>query len=410
MGRAKSSEKPRKARQHVRVGFTDMTFTLVVLVLLALGIVMMFSASYAIAINEEKPGYYYALRQVAFGGAGLLLMGVMSFVDYHIWAKKGLALLTYGGAVLLLILVPLIGTDNNTGITRWLKVGPITFQPSELAKFAIVILFAYLIDQNYDKMKKFVPGTLVYFILMGVIVGLLILEPHLSCSLIIVTLGIVLVYVGGAKTWHLGIMALIGAGLLFIGVLVIMNTKGMSYFSTRIETWLHPFDSEDLKGTWQTRQSLIAIGSGGFFGLGLGESRQKYLYLPESENDFVFSIVCEELGLLGAITVILLFVLLVAQGFHIATHSRDRFGMLVAVGFTLQIALQAFLNIAVVSGLVPNTGISLPFFSYGGTALMMQLIQMGIVLNISRSRQTIEDKSKTQPTEPAPVPDYQQGA
>ena len=410
MGRAKKTAKPRAARQHVRVGFTDMTFTLVVLVLLAMGIVMMFSASYAIAINEDKPGYYYALRQVLFGVGGLALMTIMSLIDYHIWAKKGLAVLTYAGSVVLLALVPFIGTDLNTGCTRWIDLGFTTFQPSELAKFSIIILFAYLIDQNYDKMKKFVPGTLVYFLLMGIVVILLMFEPHLSCSLIIVTLGFTLIFVGGSRIWHLGIVAAIGAAALFGIVMYLMNTKGIGYFSTRIETWLHPFDSEDLDGTWQTRQSLIAIGSGGFFGLGLGESRQKYLYLPESENDFVFSIVCEELGLLGAITVILLFVLLVAQGFHIATHSRDRFGMLVAVGFTLQIALQAFINIAVVSGLVPNTGISLPFFSYGGTALMMQLMQMGIVLNISRSRQTIEDKPKPQPTAPAPAPDYQQGA
>ncbi|MBR2088680.1 MAG: FtsW/RodA/SpoVE family cell cycle protein, partial [Oscillospiraceae bacterium] len=208
----------------------------------------------------------------------------------------------------------------------------------------------------------------------------------------------------------LGIMLIIGALLLTAVVFYLINTKGVGYFTTRFETWLHPFDSEDTDGTWQTRQSLIAIGSGGIFGLGLGESRQKYLYLPESENDFVFAIVCEELGLMGAITVILLFVLLVAQGFHIAAHSKDRFGMLVAVGFTLQIALQAFINIAVVSGMVPNTGISLPFFSYGGTALIMQLMQMGIVLNISRTRQIVEDAPKKTQYESAPVPDFRHGA
>ena len=158
----------------------------------------------------------------------------------------------------------------------------------------------------------------------------------------------------------------------------------------RLEPWFHPFESED---AYQTQQSLIAIGSGGAFGLGLGESRQKYLYLPESENDFVFSIICEELGFFGAVMVILLFVLLVAQGFHIATHSKDRFGMLVASGFTMQIGLQAFINIAVVSNLFPNTGISLPFFSYGGTALVMQLVEMGIVLNISRGRYVVSQEA-----------------
>ena len=387
----KSRAKALQEKRRVRVGFTDMTFTLVVLLLLAMGIVMMFSASYAIAMNEDKPGYFYALRQLIFGGIGLVMMTIMSFVDYHVWMKKGVAIAVYLGAVLLLVLVMFIGTDLDTGCKRWINLGFTTFQPSELAKFAVIILFSYLIDQNYEKMNKFIPGTLIYFILLGVIVGLLMLEPHLSCSLIIIMIGVVLIFVGGARVWHLGIMMLVGAVLLTALVLFLINSRGVGYFTTRFETWLHPFDSEDLDGTWQTRQSLIAIGSGGIFGLGLGESRQKYLYLPESENDFVFAIVCEELGLMGAITVILLFVLLAAQGFHIAAHSKDRFGMLVAVGFTLQIALQAFINIAVVSSLVPNTGISLPFFSYGGTALIMQLMQMGIVLNISRSRQVIED-------------------
>ncbi len=409
MGRAtKKARQARQEKKRVRVGFTDMTFTLVVLVLLAMGIVMMFSASYAIAVNENKAGYYYALRQVIFGGIGLIMMVVMSFIDYHVWTKKGLAVVVYAGAVILLILVKFIGTDLNTGCTRWIDLGFTTFQPSELAKFAIVILFAYLIDQNYDKMKRFIPGALIYAILLGVIVGLLMLEPHLSCSLLIVLIGVTQMFVGGTRFGHLLIIGIVGAALLGLVLMYLINTKGVGYFTTRIETWLHPFDSDDVAGTWQSRQSLIAIGSGGIFGLGLGESRQKYLYLPESENDFVFSIVCEELGLLGAITVILLFVLLVAQGFHIAAHSKDRFGMLVAVGFTLQIALQAFINIAVVSGLAPNTGISLPFFSYGGTALIMQLMQMGIVLNISRSRQIVEDvPSRAVQT---PVPDTRQGA
>ena len=410
MGRVKKERAPKQERLKVRVGFADMTFALVVLLLLAMGIVMMFSASYAIAINEEKPGYYYALRQVIFGGIGLGMMILMSFIDYHLFMKKGFAIAVYLGAVILLIAVMFIGTDLHTGCKRWINLGFTTFQPSELAKFAIVILFAYLIDLNYDKMKRFTSGTLVYFLLLGVIVGLLMLEPHLSCSLLIVMIGVVQIFVGGAKWWHIVIVGLIGAALLGLFVLYLVNTKGIGYFTTRIETWRHPFDSEDLDGTWQTRQSLIAIGSGGFFGLGLGESRQKYLYLPESENDFVFSIVCEELGLLGAITVILLFVLLVAQGFHIAAHSKDRFGMLIAVGFTLQIALQAFINIAVVSGLVPNTGISLPFFSYGGTALIMQLMQMGIVLNISRSRRIVEPVKKVVREEVPPLPDPQQEA
>lgn len=385
MKRTKGEKPEKPEKEKVRIGNIDLTFVLVLLILLGLGIVMMFSASYAIAINEEKDGYYYALRQIIFAAVGLIAMFAISMIDYHILAKKGVAFAAYIGSVILLILVPIIGTDQGTGITRWIRLpGGLTFQPSELAKFAIVILFAYLIDLNFDKMKKFTTGTLPYVILVGIIVALLMLQPHLSCSLLILSIAVTLVFVGGARWWHILLVILVGALLMTALVLFLIKYKGIGYFTVRFESWLHPFDSPDPDKTWQTRQSLIAIGSGGLFGLGFGESRQKYLYLPESENDFVFSIVCEELGMLGAVTVILLFGALVAQGFHIATHCKDRFGMLIAIGFTLQIGLQAFLNIAVVANLVPNTGISLPFFSYGGTALVIQLAEMGIVLSISR--------------------------
>ncbi|MDE6776564.1 MAG: putative lipid II flippase FtsW [Oscillospiraceae bacterium] len=367
-----------------------MTFAIVVLILLGLGIVMMFSASYAIAINEGKDGYYYALRQAIFGGIGLIAMVIISFIDYHIYQKFWVAIGSYITSVVLLILVLLIGTDLGSGCKRWIRIpGGQTFQPSEIAKFAVIILFAYLIDMHHDKMKKLTVGTLPFMGLLAIIAGLLLKQPHLSATILICLIGVALIYVGGAKWWHLGIFGLLGV-LAIAGVIAYKVISGeQGYFATRLETWRDPF--ADSRG-FQTQQSLIAIGSGGLFGLGLGESRQKFLYLPESENDFVFSIVCEELGLVGAITVILLFVLLIAQGFHIATHCKDRFGMLIAVGFTLQIGLQAFINIAVVSNVMPNTGISLPFFSYGGTALMMQLAQMGIVLNVSRGRYVVGEE------------------
>ncbi|MBD5143718.1 MAG: putative lipid II flippase FtsW [Oscillospiraceae bacterium] len=374
-----------------------MTFAIVVLILLGLGIVMMFSASYAIAINEGKDGSYYALRQAIFGGVGLVAMVIISFIDYHVYQKFWVAIGAYITSVVLLILVLLIGTDLGSGCKRWIRIpGGQTFQPSEIAKFAVIILFAYLIDMHHDKMKKLTVGTLPFMLLLAIIAGLLLKQPHLSATILICLIGVALIYVGGAKWWHLGIFGLLGV-LAIAGVIAYKVISGeQGYFATRLETWRDPF--ADDRG-FQTQQSLIAIGSGGLFGLGLGESRQKFLYLPESENDFVFSIVCEELGLVGAITVILLFVLLIAQGFHIATHCKDRFGMLIAVGFTLQIGLQAFINIAVVSNVMPNTGISLPFFSYGGTALMMQLAQMGIVLNVSRGRYVVgEEKQKRKST------------
>ena len=374
-------------KEKIRFTGVNMTFAIVVLFLLGIGIVMMFSASYAIAINEDKPGYYYAQRQAIFGVIGLAAMVGASLIDYHVFQRFGVAAAAYLGSVVLLILVKIIGTDLGTGCTRWIRLpGGMTFQPSELAKFAIVISFAYLIDINFDRMKKFRYGTMPFMILLGIIAILLMIEPHLSCTLLIAAMGIILMFIGGSRFKHLALTGGVGLAGIALWVAAKVLTGKQTYFLKRLEPWFHPFESDD---AYQTQQSLIAIGSGGIFGLGMGESRQKYLYLPESENDFVFSIICEELGFVGAVTVILLFVLLVAQGFHIATHSKDRFGMLVACGFTLQIGLQAFINIGVVSNLLPNTGISLPFFSYGGTALMMQLFEMGIVLNISRGRYVV---------------------
>ncbi len=408
---SRSAKNQKKRKAGTRYGGADITFIAVVLILLGIGVLMMFSASYAIAINEKGNGYYYALRQVIFAGVGLVAMFVMSFVDYRILKNGKIALFGYIASVILLILVMFIGTDLGTGCKRWINLGFTTFQPSELAKFAVVILFSYLIDKNYDNMKNAKTGIIPFMILLGIIAALLMLQPHLSCTILICLIGMVLIFIGGVRIWHFVIAAIFAAIAAVAVVIYKTVVDGVGYFATRISTWLHPFESDDLAGTWQTRQSLIAIGSGGPLGLGLGESRQKYLYLPEAENDFVFSVVCEELGLVGAVTIILLFVLLVVQGFHIATNAKDRFGMLIAIGFTLQIGLQAFINMAVVSGLIPNTGISMPFFSYGGTALIMQLMQMGIVLNVSRKRYALsEPERKKAPVQPAPEPEYRLNA
>ena len=254
-------------------------------------------------------------------------------------------------------------------------------------KIGIVIFFAYVIDKKYQNMRSFRRGLLPLLVAMALVAGLLIKEPHLSATVLIVLMCLILIFVGGASLKQLLIIGLAGIGAaLLIGFLM---SDSYAYIGKRIMSWRDPF-ADSLGDTWQTCQSLIAIGSGGLFGLGLGESRQKYLYLPETKNDFVFSIVCEELGFVGAITVLLLFALLVIRGYHIATHARDKFGMLVAIGLTSHIGLQAVFNIAVVSNLIPNTGISLPFFSYGGTALILQLAEMGIVLNISRVRYRVK--------------------
>lgn len=366
-------------------GVMDLTFFLIVMTLLVIGIIMMFSASYAKALNESggTNGTSYATKQIAMAAIGIFCMFFFSFFDYRHFSNPKIAITSYIGCVILLIAVLVNGVTEG-GATRWIVIGPLNFQPSELMKFSIIILFSYLIVQNYKKMHKFTVGILPFGVLLGIVVVLLMLQPHLSCTILICAIGVCLMFVGGVRWKHIFILCLLGVGAL--ALIVYMKTQGedgFTYFQTRFQSWLDPF-SDEKGGTWQTCQSLVAIGSGGLFGLGLGGSRQKFMYLPESQNDFVFSIVCEELGFIGAVTIILLFALLIIRGFYIASKSKDRFGMLITIGITVQIGIQAFLNIAVVSNLIPNTGISLPFFSYGGTALIMQLAEMGIILNVSR--------------------------
>ncbi len=368
-----------------KIGMVDLPFFFIVTILLVMGIIMMFSASYAWAIGEGEKGIYYAQRQMYFGLGGLLAMFLLSKVDYHIFNNIASVAVVYGTGFIMLLLVKFtpLGREYNEA-RRWINLGgPIEFQPSEIMKFAIIITFSYLIVSNQSRIKDFKKGLIPFFVLLVPVLYLLMKQPHLSCTIIIAAISLILIYIGGARFKH--IAAVTVAGILALGGLVLykINHEGVTYFVSRFRSWLKPF-SDTTGVTWQTDQSLIAIGSGGFFGMGLGNSRQKFMYLPESKNDFVFSIVCEELGFVGAVTVILLFAFFVFRGFYIASKAPDRFGMLVCIGITLQVGLQAFLNIAVVSNLVPNTGISLPFFSYGGTSLLMLLGEVGVVMNISR--------------------------
>ena len=268
------------------------------------------------------------------------------------------------------------------GAQRWIRaIGPIPkFQPSEVAKMGVILYFADSISKKKERMQTIRYGILPYAFILGIIAVLMMLEPHLSGTILIVGIGAMMMFVGGIQLYWLVIGAG-GAGMVAYAFM----TGIIKYNSSRIAIWLDPLNPEFMQGKgYQTRQSLLAIGSGGLLGVGLGRSRQKFLYLPEEHNDFIFSIVCEELGLIGATLIMALFALLIIRGYWIALHARDRFGALLAVGVTTQIALQVFLNIAVVSNLIPNTGISLPFFSYGGTALAIQLAEMGVVLSVSR--------------------------
>lgn len=392
-----------------RNGDISLSFFAYVMILLVVGIVMMSSASYAWAYSEHGgDGLYYAKNQAVNALIGFAAMIFFMKMDYHnfkkiripILKKFNIAGLLYIVGAVLLILVLAIGNDEggDMGAKRWLDIAGIGFQPSEVAKFTLIIYFAYSMERDGDKMNRFDTGIMKYVGLLGVYAVLLYMEPHLSGLILTGTIAISLILCGGANRKQfmtLAVIAVVGA------VFLIKWQSGIegSYVATRIKSWQDPF-ADVLNETWQTANSLIAIGSGGLFGLGLGNSRQKYLYLPETKNDFVFPIVCEELGFVGALAIILVFLLLVIEGFSIAARCKDKFGTLIAVGITTQIGIQTVLNLAVVSNLVPNTGISLPFFSYGGTALIMQLAEMGIMLNISQQRYY---------PEPEPVPVQRDG-
>ena len=364
----------------------DMPLLIFILVLLAIGLVMLFSASYANSYYLQGNSYYYISRQAVFAVFGVTAMLLISTFDYHSFHK--LAIVIFGVSLFLLVFLLICRYAHIESIanwegdaTRWLNFGFVSFQPSEIAKFALIVLFAHMISRNLDRMDTFRYGVVPYVAIMGLVAALIFLESHLSATLIILALGAIMMFVGGTKPrWFLIGGVLVAAVLLFVVV-----TKG-GYQMDRIRIWLDPFSSDlDRDLTHQTRQSLYAIGSGGLLGVGLGQSRQKYLYLPAPQNDFIFAIVCEELGFVGALVIIVLFALLIWRGVYVSIHARDKFGMLLGLGITFQVGLQAVLNICVVTNTIPNTGISLPFFSYGGTALLMLLGQMGILLNISRS-------------------------
>lgn len=358
-------------------GPMDLTFLILVLILLTIGLIMLFSASYANAYYLMGNSFHYISRQMAFAVVGVIAMLAASKIDYHFWRRFAIPMMAL--SIVLLLVVFAMPPINHAH--RWIFIGSsFNFQPSEVAKFAVVLLFSHLIDVNYQRMHKFEYGILPFGAILGVLAVLLIAEPHLSGTILIVGLGVIMMIVGGIRLSHLFLAGGAGGTALILLVLVLGKWDRMM---GRIEHWLNPFLDPRGEG-FQTIQSLYAIGSGGLLGSGIGNSRQKYLYLPEPQNDFIFSVVCEELGLIGAAIIIILFALLLWRGFVIALRAKDKFGCLMAVGLTAQVGLQTILNIAVVTNTVPNTGIGLPFFSYGGTALMMLLAQMGIVLSISR--------------------------
>lgn len=373
-------------------GPVDVPFLLLTLLLLGIGVIMVLSASYASAyydLANETGGNatYYFARQLLFAALGVAGMLLASRVPMQIYRR--FSFLVLGIALLLLVAVLIIGSTGGGG-KRWILIGPLSVQPSEIAKIGVILAFATLICRYKNLMGTFKYGVLPFVAVLGIIVALLFLEPHLSASIIIIAIGAIMMFIGGARLfWFVGGLFAVG-GLFFVFITV------KQYSSERISAWLAPFDDPSDTG-YQIVQSLYAIGSGGLFGLGLGQSRQKYLYLPEEHNDFIFSVISEELGFIGAGLILALFALLIVRGYWIAMHSRDRYSFLVCTGITSLLALQVILNVAVCTNLVPCTGISLPFFSYGGSALLMQLGEMGIILSVSRDIPTQKTVKKRRP-------------
>ncbi|OUP23741.1 putative peptidoglycan glycosyltransferase FtsW [Gemmiger sp. An194] len=356
----------------------DLPFLVLVLTLVAFGLVMLYSASYAVALYRRNDAFAYIRPQLLFAAVGLIALYLASRVDYHIYHKLAWPML---GLSLVLLVVVLFMPEYN-GCKRWIVLpGLGTLQPSEIAKFSVILTFSHIISLNHQRMKRFSVGVLPFAAILGVLAVLMLLEPHLSGTLLLFGIGAVLMFVGGTGMRWFALAG--GLGVAAIAGAVILLPDLVPYAADRLSSWIDPF-SDPLGDGHQTIQSLYAIGSGGATGLGLGNSRQKYLYVPEPQNDFIFSILCEEMGFIGACLVILLFVLLLLRGAVIALRAPDKFGALLTVSFVVQVVMQAVLNMAVVTNTIPNTGISLPFFSSGGTSLMMLLGEMGIVLSVSR--------------------------
>lgn len=358
-------------------GGLDLPFLFLVLILLACGVIMVLSASYARAYYSSETGnnaLYYFARQLIFALVGVVMMLMVSKIPMEFFRRHSFTFLAI--SILALAAVPIIGVSAN-GAKRWISLGFTTFQPSEIVKVAIVLHFANMICAFGSRMRTVKYGIIPFAGILLVIIALLALEPHFSAAIIILAIAAGMLFLGGVRLyWFIavGSVAVLGLGLLM---------TFFPYAITRISTWLDPFS--DMTGSgYQIVQSLYSIGSGGLLGKGLGQSLQKYSYLPEEHNDYIFAVWCEEMGFIGSIAILILFSLLILRGYWLAMHMSDRYSFLVTAGLTTALAMQVILNVAVVTNLVPSTGISLAFFSYGGTALLIQLVEMGIILSATR--------------------------
>jgi cell division protein FtsW len=374
---------PASPKVRERLAKFDIPLFVVTLVLIVFGAGMLLSASFSYADREHGNSWHYFTRQIGFIGAGMAIMIAVSFINYRVLMNKRIVQIIVGVSVLLMVATTFgPGGVIQGGAQRWVEIGGVTFQPSEVLKFALIVVLAFITQKIPEKLSGFRKGFIPFSLIIGAACFLMVLQKHLSGTIIMLAIGVTLMVISPVRFKHIAItVGLIAA--ITIPALPVIDNMSDAKVSERIQSWRDP--ESDIQGvTFQTYQSLVTIGSGGWFGLGLGNSRQKFAYLPATHNDFIFSVVCEELGFVGGILVLMLFIIFVLRGFYIAIHARDRFGMMVAAGITAQVGIQAFLNIAVVTNSVPNTGITLPFFSYGGTAMLMMMAQLGVLLNISR--------------------------
>mgnify|MGYP000868852738 CR=1 FL=1 len=354
----------------------DFWIFITVLILLSMGVIMVFSASAPSAYNRFNDIYFFFKSQMKYAILAVIAMIVIMNIDYRLYARWTPLMMIISAILLIMVKIPGIGHQEK-GAWRWIYIGPIHFQPSEIFKISLILFLASSLSDKREKLKYFFKGLLPYLLIIGFYALLLLWEPHLSCTMIILTVSSIMLLVAGARVKHFMIIGLPALGALSILVAFV------DYMRDRVLSFLDPFKYPTAEG-YQAIQSLYAIGSGGLFGRGLGKSLQKFLYLPESHNDFIFSVLAEELGFVGVLAVILLFLIFIWRGVKVSMSAPDAFGSLTAIGITSLIAVQFIFNIAVVTSSMPPTGVSLPFFSAGGTSLILLMSSVGILLNISK--------------------------
>ncbi len=401
--KAKKTKKNSIINTFLAQGSMDIPFLVILMTIVTIGLVMLFSASYTYSYYNRGDSTQIFVRQLIFAAIGIVLMFIISRIRYEYFKLVALIGVVVSIGLLLLVLVL---PEYKPGFKRWINLGFTTFQPSEIAKIGLIMILAFLLDRNYKgvtgKVPSEMPGirkipeltngrytvyksftsVICYGMIILVFAGLVYLEHHVSGTILMLLIGVVMLWLGEVRGRWFTVGVIIGV----IGVVLLIANPDIlaKYAGERITAWLDK-DFDPLGARWQTNNSLYAIGSGGLLGTGLGQSKQKHLYVSEPQNDFIFSIVCEELGFVGAVAIIILFALLIYRGIKIGMYAKDRFGALLAMGIVFQIGLQVALNIGVVSDFLPNTGISLPFFSAGGTSLVILLAEMGMVLSVSRS-------------------------